>query len=146
MLWHYTVGIRLASILADGLIRPAIAGVRSHERPGVWFSADPVWEPTANKSIADAHGRILLGDKASTEHFGRGLYRIAVAPETAPTSWREHRATSGITRKEAGLEAIARKRGSRPDRWFIAYQAVPWDKWLDVERWTGTEWIPADAK
>jgi len=47
LLWHYTKGVHLAKILADGFIRPATAFVDPGEKPIVWFSTDQHWEPTA---------------------------------------------------------------------------------------------------
>ena len=49
MAWHYTVTVRAALILAEGVIRPATVGVPDGEIPVVWFSTRQFWEPTANK-------------------------------------------------------------------------------------------------
>ena len=47
LLWHYTTGTCFLQIVDDGMIRPATAFIAPGERPIVWFSAHPLWEPTA---------------------------------------------------------------------------------------------------
>ena len=51
--WHYTVGERLARIIALGEIRTSTTGVRASEKPVVWFSTNPVWENTAGPVLLD---------------------------------------------------------------------------------------------
>lgn len=82
MLYHYTIGIRMKNILAEGVIRPATAHVPKGERAVVWFSANPQWEETANKLWDDGSGNLRRLNKEETRNLGDGLYRIAVSPET----------------------------------------------------------------
>jgi hypothetical protein len=62
--WHYTVRDRLRRIFGDGLIRPSTALVPAGEKPAVWFSANPDWEPSANKAIRlpTGEGAVRLRD------------------------------------------------------------------------------------
>ena len=48
-LFHYTSEVRLSQILKSGHIKLATAMVPIHDRPAVWLSTNPDWEPTATK-------------------------------------------------------------------------------------------------
>lgn len=50
-LWHYTAGHKLPLIREAYALRPNGAKVAPNERPVVWFSADPLYEPTAIKLV-----------------------------------------------------------------------------------------------
>ena len=78
VLWHYTVSSRLARIIADGLLKRGITGLRAGERAGVWFTLRQDWEPTATRWRRDGDGRIHAATMA--EMVSLGLARIAVAP------------------------------------------------------------------
>lgn len=80
--WHYTIVQYLPSIIADGEIKLATEYVWEG-RPVVWFSTNPRWEETANKSW-ESNGVIRFLDKDETEQVGQGLARIEVRPEAAP--------------------------------------------------------------
>lgn len=70
-------------IIMDGVIRPATACIPANERPIVWFSTHPHWEPTATKAIRFGDRTIR---KATFEEMARlagGRARIGVASETA---------------------------------------------------------------
>lgn len=56
-LWHYTVGVRLRSILVDQVIKPATARLYENELPAVWCSLSCHSEPTANKTMMASNGR-----------------------------------------------------------------------------------------
>lgn len=140
--WHYTVGVRFKSIVEDGVILPATAGVPDGERPAVWFSVREPWEPTANKLMRRPNGDLVVLDREETAEAGGGLVRIGVARSAAPVSWREYLRTSGITKKMAeGLAASARRQGSNPALWFVSYHAVPRDLWRAVQVWHEGEWV-----
>jgi hypothetical protein len=62
--WHYTTGQKFRMIVADGEIKPAVAGVPPGEQPIVWFSTALDWEPTANKSGLSADGTLEHLDRA----------------------------------------------------------------------------------
>ena len=119
MKWHYTMGIKLRSIMEDGVIKPATARVPQGEKPVVWFSTNQEWEPTANKSWQNSDGQIMIGDKDKTAELGLGLVRIGVEPDTAPYDWHTIKKASGMSGKMAnGLYRVGIDCGSRPGDWW----------------------------
>ena len=138
--WHYTTGQRWLLIEQSGYIRPATAYVPKGEKPAVWFSSLPDWEPTATTMKADGSGRTPAEIDL---HLG-GHWRIEVAPETAPHSWDAYRRISGVIPRLAdGLEAIARESGSAPQLWWVSFRPVPRHLWLTVEIRFRGEWVSA---
>jgi hypothetical protein len=141
-LWHYTVYLRWVDIAASGTLRPATALLGARERPVVWFSMNPVWEETANKSWQNRIGWRRL-TRAETEVKGLGLVRIAVAPEVAPYTWEDFKRLSGIARSDSRrLEAVAREDGASLAEWRVSFEPVRREHWSSVERWVHTTWIP----
>lgn len=82
IVWHYTVKSRLSRILADCVIKQATTGIGFGERPDVWFSSHPSWEPTASKGIIGWDGSRRTAAKAEMQAMG--MARIGVAQEIAP--------------------------------------------------------------
>jgi hypothetical protein len=139
LIWHYTVGLRLNYILKDRCIRPATDAVPIGERPAVWFSANQLWEETANMAIlVDEFGNMRRRSKVETHNNGGGGVRIGVAPETAPHDWNDYKRLSNIHPKDAN--AIAQQ--YRPWEWFVSFENVPEEKWLAVEYFDGETWLP----
>lgn len=139
-LFHYTTLGRFKFIEHDGLIKPATAYVKFNERPAVWFSTHPSWEPTASKLIHTWGGVRRATIKQMIDNDG-GLVRIEIAPETAPYCWREFKIRSGVSSKVIkGLVRAATEQGAKPSQWFVSFDPVPRDKWLAVEHWQGSEW------
>lgn len=84
--WHYTTLDRYTLIYRDRLITPATAFVIAPERPAVWFSCHPHWEPTANKGIME--GRLVrTATMDEMEEAGGGLVRIGVERRYLPHEW-----------------------------------------------------------
>ena len=142
VLWHYTVVERLQRIVHGGEIRPATVGGPKRAKPAVWFSSNPVWEPTANRLWRDdIDGRTVRLSKDQTYVLGGGLARIGVAPDVAPHDWKAYRHLSGISADQAKAiydEAVGA--GSRPGEWFATFDIVPRSKWLAVEIWDNEQW------
>jgi hypothetical protein len=140
--WHYTTEAHLPKILRSGVLLPATCGVDNGERPAVWTSANPVWEETANKGYVDeATGMTRTGTKATTAARG-GLARIEVRPEAAPYDWVAFRAESGIHPRIArGLAEAAVAAGANPYEWFVSFEPIEMDDWLDIEVWRDGRWV-----
>lgn len=139
IVWHYTVRDRLSQIIADGVIRQATAGIGFGERPAVWFSSHPSWEPTANKGIIGRDGSRRTATKAEMQ--ARGMARIGVERNTAPHDWEAFKRLSGVSNfmascmKRAGLDA-----GAKMSQWFVSFDPVPRERWVSVEVWNGSDW------
>jgi CheY-like chemotaxis protein len=140
LLWHYTVGLHIHSILADGVIRPATAYVPRDQRPVVWFSSNPNWEETANKMIKQDGVLYALNKEETAETWG-GLYRIGVLAETAPHNWENLVFLSNIPPAEArALKKVADQDGADPAEWFGTFDPVDSAKWVSVEKLVDGVW------
>jgi hypothetical protein len=145
VIWHYTIGKHMKSILADGVIKPATAGVARGQRPIVWFSANALWEQTANKMLEQG-GKIILLNQEQTEKAGDGLYRIAVSLETAPHNWERLVFLSKMPPAEArSLEKVAADKGANHGEWFGTVHPVDRTKWVSVEKLVCGTWTPIES-
>jgi|HubBroStandDraft_4_1064222.scaffolds.fasta_scaffold49897_2 hypothetical protein len=145
-LYHYTVGDYMLKILASGVILPATKLVPKGERPIVWFSSNPVWEPTARKG--DPRTRRSFS-KDETRERCHGLYRFTIDSEQTPVhAWKKLRLLSKMNPKVAdGLESVAREDGANPDEWYGTFHAVERTKWTAVEKLTDAgEWVSTVMK
>lgn len=80
MVWHYTIKDRAMGIISMGEILPAIGGIPPNEKPAVWFSANKVWEPTANKiAVFYRTGPRNLTTREMFEYLGGELFRFGVS-------------------------------------------------------------------
>lgn len=130
ILWHYTtIETRLPAILRTGFLMPATDGVPQGERPVVWFSRQPEWEPTACKrwDWRKKRGRSL--DEIAHGHGG--LARFGVDPSVAPHDWEAFRQLSGISAAAAnGLRESIRSglyagTGAKSSDWYVSFEPVP---------------------
>ena len=67
-LFHYTTFSRLKRIQQNRMILPATAAVQPHEKPVVWLTYSPEWEPTATPGVRDQEGTINSMYAADTAH------------------------------------------------------------------------------
>jgi hypothetical protein len=140
--WHYTTGECFWHIVQDGLIKPATARVPAGENPIVWFSTNPEWEPTANKSWVNPQGTLVGLDKDATAKLGGGLVRIGVANETAPHDWHAIKELSRMSsRMSRGLYAAAVACGARPGDWWGSLEPVPRSKWIAIQIYDEGAWV-----
>lgn len=141
--WHYTTLDRYTLIYRDRLITPATGFVIPPERPAVWFSCHPHWEPTANKGIMEG-GLVRTATMDEMEAAGGGLVRIGVERRHLPYGWDGYPRTSGVlTAMAEGLYWSALAVGANPRDWRISYNPVPIEQWCEVQvlvegRWVGT--------
>jgi hypothetical protein len=137
-LWHYTTRQKLEQILATGVIQPSTAFIEPAEKPVVWFSSRPTWEPTATKCPLTGK----LGQYVTASAQG-GLARIAVVPSSAPYRFAQLPLVAGTSPATCiGLVMAGLEVGADPDQWFFTPQAVPRAMWqaievydFDADRW-----------
>ena len=133
MIYHYTIARHAASILRDGVIRPATAFIPKGERPIVWFSANPTWEASAQKAG--------LVSRDETERQLGPLYRFGVSPKTAPYNFErlvflaQMDPRIAVLLKSQGIEV-----GANPDEWFGTFRPVERERWLSVEELVSGVW------
>ena len=143
IVYHYSHAIHLDAILESGVLRPATIGVPRHEKPAVWFTINPVWEPTSGVWECDSTGGHLRGCSMQESHEMVGLIRFVVDERSAPFNWRDHKKLGGINRRTArALYNAAIEQGSCPTQYRLSYDPVPSSEWLAVEEWDGTRWQP----
>lgn len=142
-IWHYTTGEKIGLILKEGMIRQS-PNVGGSERPAVWFSSNPVWEVTSRKGRFDPiSGGIKQLEMEEHLIYCGGLFRIAIAADTAPHDWHDFRQMSGILPRDANLlRSVAIKWGGRPGEWFVSFDPVYQSDWLGVESWRDGQWTP----
>lgn len=146
VIWHYTKGRCIQSILKEGAIRLATANCQANERPAVWFSANQVWEPTTNGVEVDFSGRVRLLTKDETCQVSGGLIRIGVTRDAAPHNWNAYKRLSGVSeRTAAGMKRTGYAAGARISEWYVSFEPVPREKWVAVEVWNGMCWEPCSV-
>jgi hypothetical protein len=130
--YHYTTGHHVPLIARDGFLKPATALIDSGEKPALWFSEQPFWEPTVQAT---------MGLAATIQRYGY-VVRFEVAPEVCPVSWAQFKRTSGVSPRTARRMEKAREYGGHPELWWTTYERVPRELWLKVERLDtpGSQW------
>jgi hypothetical protein len=143
-LWHYTTGEKFVAIIEDRILKPTACRIDPGERPAVWFSANQWWEKTASK-ILQTGGKLRSLSMAETAAYGKGLVRFGVERQTAPISWREFRALSGISPATyRNMAKAGKKRGANPGEWFASFEPVPRELWVAVEVFQGDQWMAVE--
>jgi len=138
--YHYTIGRTLRGIVRDGHIKPAVAGVPKGERPTVWFTVRDTFEPTACKLLMAPDGRTRSLSVEETAEVGGGLFRIGVSASELKT-WDQWVRESGVSQLMLmGLVLSARKQGSEPGEWLVAFEAVGRSRWVSVESLRDGTW------
>jgi hypothetical protein len=133
----------LTKIMADRLIKPATLYVPEGEKPVVWFSSNQLWEQTANKGYLDGLGQHHPCTTMQETYKLDGCARLGVAREVAPYSWNDFKRLSGVSPRMAkGLYRAALKCGARSGEWFVSFEPVPVERWLAIEAFDGSSWIP----
>ena len=150
--WHYTLGIYIDQILADGEIRLSVDGHRAdrpNERTIAWFSADQNWEKTSTKNLTENGIRKALS-KSELEQIGNGLYRIGVSTnDSLVKPWMRLKKLARLTdRTIQVLEDSAEAIGANPFDWWGALVPVRSNHWTAVEHLSGglwRQWVPAPS-
>lgn len=144
ILWHYTCGIKIQSIISDGLIKQATAHIEPGEKPVVWFSSNKLWEPTASKATM-RNNRLYRLTRDETEREASGLFRISVSKETAPHNWDDYVNLSGASSQMISLmKKNGYNQGSRISQWFFSFDPVPRSKWISFDQFVNGIWTSID--
>jgi hypothetical protein len=121
VVFHYTTGLKLRSIINSGVIKPSTDHVPPAEKPVAWFSTSPTWEPTATKVPIPGKPGQLVTAKAQG-----GLVRIAVPTSSAPYRIQHLPKIAGTTLEAyAGLILSGLELGADPGAWRFTPTAVP---------------------
>ncbi len=142
VLYHYTTGLKLHSIITSGCINPTTAKIEPNEKPVAWFSTNPTWEPNATKvPVPGKQGQIITAKAQS------GLVRITVPATCAPYIFPQLPLIAGTSIKacigmlHAGLEL-----GADPRAWRFTPTPVPTALFREVEfhDFANDHWLAID--
>lgn len=147
LIWHYTSGEHLKLILRSGELRVSEAErAMGINPPALWLSKNPVWEHTATKQIWDFGGRRQMTKEE--QHEVAGLIRFAVEfDKTSFITYAKYRYQTNTSQLEYDyMSSIAIVIGADPKEWYATFKNIPQEKWVSIEKWNGTEWLPLDSK
>ena len=158
--WHYTIGLMLPLICESGVLRPTDAGIPPDERPVLWFSTNPYWEPTSAKMIARSMKEQLESENGlpfrtlsmhECAEGGEGLYRFGL-PAAQLIQWPEVGKRAGISApmRNAIIRA-GRMQGANPSQWYGTLEDIPiagllLQQLVDFRRWETKERIAREEQ
>lgn len=132
--FHYTAGPKLQAILEAGELRPSNAGA-PNERPLLWFSSNPRWEPTATKMVATQRGVRHLSMAEQRTLFGCVRFELGAPLVPLLLPWAEACRAAGTSRDDRrALERSGKRLGGNPDQWFAYPEPIPLADCMAVER------------
>ena len=142
VIYHYTTGLKLRSIINSGSIKPTTANIEPHEKPVAWFSTSPDWEPTATKApVPGMAGQIMTAKSQG------GLVRITVPGTCAPYIFPQLPLIAGTKPSVCiGLLISGLELGSDPDTWRFTPEPVPVCFFREVEFYdfANNRWLAVD--
>jgi hypothetical protein len=147
MAWHYTTGLHFMRIVESGILDPR-RSVAVYERPILWFSVQPYWEPTACKS-AVRQGELVTLSMRETFDAGRGLTRFGV-PKRRLVAWPKIGRQAGLRDADvAALERTGIQQGSDPTDWLGTLKPIRLRECRQIEvmraDFSGWEPVPVPA-
>jgi hypothetical protein len=131
-IYHYTSALHLNEISKTGIINVATALVPKNERPVVWLSSSPEFEPSALKTL-HLKGGLESKKIKMLESCGMARIRVKITPNIKTLY--EFRHTSGIDRNiYRSLVRTAKEWGANPERdWYVSYEPIELYDWISVE-------------
>ena len=142
IIYHYTTGLKLRSIINSGAIKPTTAKIEPREKPVAWFSTSPEWEPTATKVPIPGRQGQLLTAKAQS-----GLVRITVPGTCAPYLFPQLPLIAGTSPQACiGLLLAGLELGSEPNTWRFTPTPVPTFLFREIEFYdfASNTWLAVD--
>jgi hypothetical protein len=138
IVWHYTLGIYIHQIIADGEIH---LSDNTKDRPIAWFSANQDWEETARRNL-NVNGVRKPLNRIETEKHGKGLYRIGVHPDEANLKpWIRLKRHARLAPSSVYLlEDTAKELGANPFDWWGSLKPVSSEHWVRIEHFADNTW------
>lgn len=136
-LFHYTIGPKLVRIAASGRLQPNGFGLATNQRekPVLWFSANPRWEPTANKPMSQDGGKTFFRPQLRELQEAVGIYRFRLDArakarlEAAGVRVHQWSKLQTLARYDARAVADMVQRalqfGATPSLWWGSLEPVP---------------------
>jgi len=123
--WHYTTGEKFRLIVNSGVLLPTPVGIGADEKPVLWFSKHPYYEPTARKAVIE-EGVLRILPVPELFQRGGGLVRFGY-----PTALLHHgdvlQAEAGISSNDwCAMAANGKRQGGDAEDWWgsTGYVAV----------------------
>ena len=142
VIYHYTTGLKLRSIINSGAIKPTTAHIEPNEKPVAWFSTQDQWEPTCTKvPIPGMAGQI------ETAKAQGGLVRISVPGTCAPYVFPQLPLIACTSPQACiGLLLAGLELGSDPGTWRFTPTPVPTALFREVEFYdfASNQWLAID--
>jgi hypothetical protein len=131
-LFHYTVGLKLPSIQADGFLKTTPTEPKLGERPLVWLSSNPEYEHTARKHLMGSSDTgTRLGSLSEMDQYCHGVYRFCFPLEVltdhlSALPWPVLKTRSRM-RKRLIDRLVKRAKGvkAKPMDWYGVMAALP---------------------
>lgn len=144
-IYHYTNGQHLDKIIESGLLRVSEWERKNKVKPpALWLSLNPVWEPTASKSI-DSFGTAVKLSKEQ-QHEMLGLYRFVIPfNKTELCSWGRYKYKSNTSSSTyLDMQSYGRSLNANPKDWYASFKNIPLTKCIRCEKWDGEKWEEYD--
>ena len=140
ILWHYTIGAYIEGILLDGHLKLTSVRIEDGERPALWFSYDPIMEPTACKGRPVPGGYQTMTMQETHDTCG-GLYRLSLNPSVTTHNFTEYKTLSGISEEGyAHLVAKGKTLRANPKDWRVVFEPVSLTDIDEIQQWNGFLW------
>lgn len=139
--YHYTTGNKLSPILNSSCLVPTNVMVAPHEKPVLWFSVNPRYEPTAIKLVA--HGGHTHRPTVQELHQLIGIFRFGFNVDDARlVPFNKLSRLARISPQDiAAMIASGMRIGATPAHWTGSLVPITLSE-VDFEEWTGDTWVP----
>lgn len=135
MIYHYTVGLKIPSIVRDGVLIPSTAFLFENEKPVVWFSSHNFFEPTARKLyVRKGEFRVMTVDEmyrlcGGCFRYGLDSSKGRVMTELGIVDWIRLKDEANMdSAQRAQLAHAARSQSASPKQWYGTITPVPIDR------------------
>jgi len=143
--YHYTdIANKLPLIILSGGLKPTNTFAED-ERPLIWFTTSPDFEPTATKMVHNAKTDEMRVLTVEEQHEMLGNCRFLLpATDKRLMNWKKACAYAGTPKKiRVAIEKYSRESGSDTKDHFAVATFISLSE-LSFERWTGQEWLNCD--
>lgn len=149
-LYHYTIGLKVPSILTEGCIRTTPSKPVRPERAIAWLSSNSDYENTALKIGVDRAGNASVMTLPEMDQFGGGVWRVAFDVEPAAAGllpweplWKASKMGFGMAQR------LARRAGecsANPGDWWGSFKPIALTRETVVERMdvASRSWMEVD--
>lgn len=135
-------------IFESGVLLPTDVGIERHEKPVLWFSTAPYWEPSATKGFKSPDESPFLPPRNATipemAAAGQGLFRFGISTEQL-VRWPDIGKRSGCRAEMRNiLMKVGRAWGADPKQWYGTTSSIEIEH-TRIESLSGfREWVGLD--